>query len=299
MAITADTDILASDFVGSSSGASDSGKVAKLDALGKLLNDFLTVYTPVEVVMPPLPASTQSATASGNGHARIASDTNGSVIFLAEDLNNDSTTTIFRLEKDTKSGNYKITHSTTLATTTAGGIRQVVVVGSYVYVFAVISGANACRRYDKADLANVTTMTFSGTSRADVGFTDGTNIFISDSSGSTYDKFTISGTTLTNTGGVTFTSSSGLGATCDGTNVFIADSNGGTSTYNIRKYALTGGAVISTTTFPLRNDVDLNAGYANLIMGNTEVLGMCWLYNTCSPTAIIGIRLHFYGITKP
>lgn len=41
MAITAGQDILASDFVSAASGAADSGKVAKLDANGKIIDGFL------------------------------------------------------------------------------------------------------------------------------------------------------------------------------------------------------------------------------------------------------------------
>src|SRR4051812_2090806 len=47
MAITAGSNALASDFISTSSGAGDTGKVPKLNASGKLDSSFLSISDPV------------------------------------------------------------------------------------------------------------------------------------------------------------------------------------------------------------------------------------------------------------
>ena len=105
------------------------------------------------------------------------------------------------------------------------------------------------RRYDIADLANVTTITVSGTTwtTGSSAFGDGTNIYVFTTSNQ-FMKYTVSGTTVTYDSTITYTSADTAnngGATCDGTNVYINGAAGATVT--LRKYALAGGAVVSTT----------------------------------------------------
>lgn len=105
------------------------------------------------------------------------------------------------------------------------------------------------RRYDLADLANVTSITISSGSwtSGGCGFSDNTDLYIYTATND-FIRYTISGTTITNAGTITYTSGGSAntgGACCDGTNVWICVSSAVPAV--IRKYALAGGAVISTT----------------------------------------------------
>lgn len=284
--ITGNT-ILASDFVSSSSGASDSGKVAKLNANGKIEEGFLNLFFPQQI---PIYSGSSSVRKSF-----VTSDTTGSTLFVAYDSAG-TTATIIRFQKDTKSGIYYKTHSTTLSIDSST-LKGIVVVGSYVYVSAIIGAVQSLRRYAVADLSGVTTMT--GMTDAAVMWSEGTNLYVFNSS-SAWKKYTISGTALTDTGPTTFTSSGTTiyGCISNGTYAYITDSDG-TGTFNIRKYALTGGAALSTTTINLKVDVDYNGQSPILFIQSVSLLGIGWQYDTISPTAIIGTKESLTAITMP
>lgn len=63
------------------------------------------------------------------------------------------------------------------------------------------------QRYSLADLSGVTAMTISGTTwtTGKAGFSDGTNLYVSNGSNS-FRKYTISGTTATHDSAITYTS---------------------------------------------------------------------------------------------
>ena len=273
-------------------------KIAKIKSTGFLDSSIINVTVPFVTQDVPMINN-----ADAPESCFITSDTTGSVIFRAYTTSSvGSSCTIQRLLKDTTTGNYYITNSTTLTIDT-NSLRGLAVCGNYLYVFATISASNGCRRYDKADLANVTTITFSGTSRASVAFSDNTDLYVYNGSSGGFDRFTISGTTITNASSVTYTSG-GFAVTsciCNGTNVWMSDSSGVNGAYTIRKYVLAGGAALSTSTPNFFMGAYLNGASINpnIFMGSSTVLGISWTFNWCSATANVGQGTHIVGIALP
>ncbi len=236
----------------------------------------------------------------------FTSNPTGTVMFVAM-ITSSSTTTvqIYRLAKDSLTGNYYITHKTTL-TVSASGLGGIAVVGTKLYVSCTISAAIALRRYDVADLANVTTVTFSGTARSSTCFSDGTDLYIG-SGTSTADRFTIATTVATNQGAVTYTGAKFNGnfqPICDGTSVWATDSTSSSllaaGTYKINKYALAGGAASSSLTLNMFADAYTGlTNAAQLFMATSTQLGIAYGYNTVSAAAVTGILANVMAITLP
>lgn len=228
----------------------------------------------------------------------ITSDSTGLQIFYAKV--NGTTLTIYRLVKDAKSGNCQVTHSTTL-TIDSGIYRGMAVVGSFLYVFCNISSANACRRYAVADLSGVTTITISGGSTFGTksAFGDGTSLYVGSSTTSNYNKFSISGTTITFVSNITLTSSGdSRGGVSDGVSIWVQDSaTSGTITF--RKYPVAGGAATSTVTKIFQWDSMLNGNPTGLFIAGTSLLGIAWSFNWTDASAVVGMGLHLTAITYP
>lgn len=228
-----------------------------------------------------------------------ASDLTGTVLFVGYVLSSSTTTLdIRRYLKDTVTGNYYCTHTAQLAISASEWAGGMVVVGNYLYVFA--NSTTICRRYDKADLANVTSITGAVNGDIDPMWSDGTYIYASQGA-SSFEQYSISGTTITALGNIAFTSAGGvLACTSNGTHAWISDSNG-TGTYSIRKYLVAGGAVVSTTTLLPEVDAYPNATTNDpfLFMGSSAVLGIGWGYNLHSNSAVQGLFAHLMGITLP
>lgn len=236
----------------------------------------------------------------------ITSNTTATVMFMAFVQNNATTTMqIYRFEKDAISGNITQTNSTTL-TITAGGSAGICVAGNFVYVSAGIGGTASLRRYAIADLSGVTTMSFSGTARQNSCFSDGTDLYIRGAASDTADRFTISGTTATNAGSVSFTSSAlSSGAISNGTNVWALDSTNNSlssgSSFTINKYALAGGAVVSSKN--IQGNIDAYTGKLQplqpLFMGSSTLLGIGYGFNVVNASLVTGIAANFFAITLP
>lgn len=249
-----------------------------------------------------LPFVTQDiglATGTGTtGSMFMCSDITGNTLFIATD-GGGTTCTIYRLVKDLQTGNYYITHSTTL-TVSSGSTRSMAVCGSFLYISAVIGGTSSLRRYAVADLSGVTSMTgvTAGDSRAGM-WSDGTFLYIPVSGGGSFEKYSISGSTVTDTGAVAFTSSgTQVTSVSDGTNVWVTDGTGA-GTVNIRKYAVAGGAVISTTTHIIHADAFNGVGALNFFLGGPKILGIGWGFNQSSASAVVGLLAHVYGVSLP
>jgi len=277
-------------------GTATGGTGAKLFITPAKLATRLPAITPF--VVQDIALSTGTGTVA-NTLFGSASDLTGTVLFIGYVLSTSTTTLdLRRYLKDTLTGNYYCTHTAQLtiaANEWAGGM---VVVGNYLYVFA--NSTTICRRYDKADLANVTSMTGVVNGDVDPMWSDGTYIYASNAA-NTFGQYSISGTTLTDLGDVTFTSSgSALSCTSNGTHVWISNTDG-TGTHTIRKYVVAGGAVVSTTTLLLEVDAYPNATTCNptMFMGSTAVLGLAWGYNIHSNSAVQGYLMHLMGITLP
>jgi hypothetical protein len=126
------------------------------------------------------------------------------------------------------------------------------IIGSFVYIYFCDSTSNIyVKRFNLADLTSEATMTLSGGSPTTTNenramFTDGTNMYLSNPGVSgEYKRYSISGTTATFSANLNYTSMAGNEpAYCDGTNVYQIK---GTPVINILKWALAGGAVVSST----------------------------------------------------
>lgn len=230
------------------------------------------------------------------------SNTTGTVMYIAYNFSSGTSAKILRLALDTTSGNYYITHTTTL-TVDSDGLNGIACTSSNLFVAAKISAAGAVRRYALSDLSGVTTMTITVTNNFAGWWSDGTNVWCDNSfeDATTFRKYTISGTTMTNATTVSFTSSGPhRGVASDGTSVWISD-----STQNIiRKYPVAGGAVSSSSNFLCVPSAYLNGGSAQtnnliLFMGSSTILGIGWSFNWCSATAVTGFGMHLMGIAVP
>lgn len=235
--------------------------------------------------------------APGSNGFRFAAKNDGSVLFVADCPSGATTTTIYRLIKDTISGNYIVTHSTTL-TVTADGLLGMAVCGNFLYVFATIAAAAAVRRCAIADLSGVTSMTGS-LGALGAAFSDDTDLYTA-SAASQFTRYTISGTALTNAGNIAFTSAGTIqNVASDGTNAWTSPNfTGGTLT--ISKYAKAGGAALSTTTRLIAQAAMLDSGNGSqFFMASSTLLGIGWEFHETSATAVIGTSLHLMAITAP
>lgn len=292
MSIIAGQTILAADFISSSAGASDSGKVPKLNASGVLDPSFNGGFTIQDV-----PISTTGFGPSGN--LQMCSQINSnSALYYAYCPNTGTSIDINRYQKQI-SGQYVRTHTTTL-TCSSSGLRGIVATSTYLYVYAVIGGVGSIRRYSLADLSGVTSMTFTATTNTQM-WSDGTDIYIQAASG-TFDRYTISGTTMTNAANVSFTGSGFSSACyCDGTNVWLTD--GASGSFTIRKYAKTGGAssASSSVYFMPTAYYNNNGGSANFhfFYGGALSVGLGWGFDMATPTTTSGNFLHLTAINLP
>jgi len=272
----------------------------------KLLTRTNTISAAINLpfIEQEIPINSGTATIASSQYV-MASNTTGSVLFIAFVLSTATTTAnIYRLTKDSVSGKYYITHSTTL-TITAGTLAGIAVTSSSLFVLCQVASVDTIRRYDIADLANVTTFTYSGGTIRDRAFSDGTDLYIR-SAATTFDRYTLAGTIATNAGTVTFTGShTQSGATSDGTNVWIVDATtnstiNGTG-LNVNKYALAGGAIVSSTTMKLWMNAYLNWFPTNsgqvLFMTSSRTLGIGGSYS--EGTTITGTITKIMAITLP
>ncbi len=280
-----------------SAGAGDAGKLPRLNASGLL--DSTLITTPFITQDVDIYAGTDTPVGFN-----ACSSADGSVLYVGYILSGTTTTlNIKRFTKDSGTGDYTETHATTL-TITGGSSIGMVVIGSFLYVCTAIAATGAVRRYAVADLSGVTTMTVSGTNDFATGgttFTNGTDLYQYSSAG-TFRIYTISGTTITAGSTVAYTSSGTqpYGVYGNATNAWICDALG--STFNIRKYAIAGGAVVSTTTRTIYPTARLNGGagqFHSFFNPSTAFLGIAYIFNWTSASAVVGMSLHLKAITLP
>lgn len=146
-------------------------------------------------------------------------------------------------------GSLVITHTAT-PTGSSNNAVYGFVLGSYLYVVTNNAGTATVTRYDKADLANATTMTISGTAfSSSATCTDGTKVY-NTIAGNQVREYTLSGTTLTSGSTVSYTSiQTVLGTWCDGTYIYQIDTTGATYKYTIGNSARTTGTGLYTVQY--------------------------------------------------
>jgi len=202
------------------------------------------------------------------------SETDGSVLYTV--LVSAATTAVVQRWAKDSSGSYYVTHEVT--TTVPGGqnfssntnTMGLAVIGSYVYLcYASTAPAAIVRRFDKADLANDTAITISGTdfdtSSYCPAYTNGTDLIVCDTT-TTWYRYTISGTTITNAATVTTLSGAFIEAAVgDGSNVYFIDTSS-----IIYKYSFTG-TLSTSVTRSLGTTMFAVGDSRALVIGNSAV----------------------------
>ncbi len=230
---------------------------------------------------------------------QVTSDLTGTVMFCLMWIS--GTIWIQRFSKDSVTGNYTFTVATTLSLSGSNGLNGAAVLGNFLYVAATNSGTGILRRYAIADLSGVTSMTVSGTNDFAGGvsmWSDGTQLYMN-SATNVYRIYTISGTTATSGATITYTSAGATpyGSISDGTHVWITDR--ADDAIPIRKYLITGGAVISTTNLIVNPSTFPGGVGLGLFMGSSNSLGIGYIYNSKDGATIKGTVLKLLGITLP
>lgn len=279
--ISAGQQILASDFVSTSAGAGDSGKVPKLNGSGKLDSSFFSVANLPRPAFQQFISTPQGATALGtSGTLQMSgSNSDGSVLILYDN----NQTSLRRYALDTNTGIYEYTHGVDpTISLPAGDSGSLVVLGSYLYFFSNNGTNTTCSRFLLADLTGETTMTCPATGGRSwaLGWTDGTYMYVAaDNAGSattTVYKWSVSGTTFSSVTTGTFANNQDMqyptATFCDplGNIYWIQSQNGWTTNYYVIK---------------------LNDAFGNSITKTTVLLGLNNLSGTASEVGSIGIYI--------
>lgn len=232
---------------------------------------------------------------TGASNTRFATNQDGSVACILQ-YDGANTFNIFRLERDSSTGLYVITHTTSLAAVNATG-WNISFTGSYIYICYVVSSTGTIRRYDVADLANVTTITVSGNFiNSDTVFSNGTDIYIYNT-GADFYRYTISGTTATQAATITYTGGASIqAATCNGTNVFMTANINGAIT--LLKYAVAGGASTGTLVRYIYRTAYPNPGVLQLFIPSAGNLGFAIAHSLSTDVVITGAGVKLTAISQ-
>lgn len=205
----------------------------------------------------------------------FTSETDGSVLYSV--LRGSNTSAFLERWAKDSTGAYYRTHS--VSHSTPGGVNftsntarfGLAVVGSYLYLsYSHSSTTTLVFRFDKADLTNEAAITISGTSPAGATdykpmYTNGSDLIIC-STTTTWYRYTISGTTITNAATVTtITGANVQGCIGDGSNVYFTDSSS-----VISKYSFTG-TLSTSITRPTSSQLFGSGETHGLIIGNSSV----------------------------
>ncbi len=230
------------------------------------------------------------------------SNADGSVFYFM------SSTILYRFEKDTNTGMFIQTHridpTFIIQNADTGGI---IVIGSYVYVFANDNTNVICSRFLAADLTGeqaMTVPTLPCTSTLAV-WTDGVSAYVvSAQSDTTSNKWTLSGTTFSASATATlgFTYGSGLSTMWDGTSAYIYDyTTGGSVT--IHKLTLINGSTKTTTTKQISGAISSDISIIGIICNistNKMYLGFLYRnYNEVNADVLQSTNIRLYPVTKP
>lgn len=207
------------------------GKVVRANGSGKIDSTFISI--------PSLPTTTyQQMIQPGTNITDLiveftgTSNTTGSIMVNYTKYATEHK--LQRFSRDTNTGLYVMTHDVTISSVGTGG-AGVCILGSFVYVFGDTGSTTVCYRYALSDLTGETAMTFvTPVSQSDTigvrAYTDGTYLYFQEngsSSGATYHKVSVSGTSLTEISTTAVTSelagNKAIGFTYDGTNIYVFD----------------------------------------------------------------------------
>lgn len=255
----------------------------------------ITGSSPEQVIPTKVSASTGYAT-----NMQIGSSTDGSIMVVTA-WHFSSTLELWRLAKDSGSGQYIVTHNVTLSVTNITSRAGIAITSSYVYVTLNDNGTRVMYRFDLADLANSTSMTISGTGLGNspyAGFSDGTNIYFYNNTSDQFNKYTVSGTTATFDSTITYASAWTLAngwSCCDGTNVYTLAWANGSNT--IRKYALAGWSSTATLTRFFYTNAYNNPWFLGLAMNKTGIISVGLGHTLESNTTVVASALKLNAVS--
>jgi len=192
----------------------------------------------------------------------------------------------------------RITHSVTLTNQpNLACVAGITKMGNYVYVSMRLTGNGVfvCERHLASDLSGAVAMTISGSAPSAIDrtfiFNDGTYLYIYSGSGNNVYKYSVSGTTITYVTSIAFTSINMFGGIFyDGTNIYGVSSFG-----VIQKYALTGGSIITTTTYNF--GLDFVSPQCSGV--NYESHGNLRIFNSGLPATGANLFFRYVVVPKP
>lgn len=236
----------------------------------------------------------------------FGANSDGSAIYVCSTNTNEMT----RFARDSVSGMYFKTHNVNLTTPPPAGFwGSIVVVGSFVYMFTRGATNMMCYRFAVADLSGIQLMTVpvNGCGSSFLAWTDGTDIWnVNSTANTTSRKYTISGTTITDSG-VTGTVTASvydrynMGSVYNGTNTYFIRATGGTNapfTIELNKLTNIDGSTYTTTSILLDLFSDIQGGLGIVPISSTQMYIACAVehYNA---TAAMASSITLMPITKP
>lgn len=279
--------------------ASDVGRVPKLESDGKIDEFWIKELSASKLIsmidilryLPQFHVTSYGT----NSYSNPATGVDGEHLVMTAEGGN---AYAYLMERNNGGTYPAVTDSYTLGTSgTPSGTNWAsgfgVTVGDYTYVMKIASqfggsfpGQRSITRFDAGTLDNATGMSISGGTAfsgnigngGDPMFTDGTYIYVWDAS-TNWEKYSISGTTLTYVEDVTSYDKSSIdGVAHDGTNCYFLTSSGGE--YTLEKFANDGSGSALETRVVWNSSSSVSAD------GETSVVGIC-----CATTGVLYLVL--------
>lgn len=274
----------------------NANQAVKTDSNGLIPSDFLSsTNLPRKSFQQDLGFGNNDALTSSEFCAGSMND--GSAFFVLVQGGNN----VYRYGRDAITGQYSITHSTTLTGPPAGDSGVIINIGDYIYYFTNDGVNVTSTRYLAADLTGATGMTVptvACTSTVGV-WTDGVSAYVvSNSSDTTSRKWTLSGTTFSAASTATVTSSTYSEAQMcsmwDGINAWVIRSTGNV----LYKLTNIDGSAKTTTTYPDEVVSDQEIG-SFVIPIDTTTMYIGFMYTVYNATAAIACHIKIKPISKP
>lgn len=272
------------------------------------LKDATQLVGSIPAANLPTPAFYQRVAIEKGGSFTVAgfgSNQDGSNIFIVD---NGVTLSLMRLARDSITGTYEQTHSINM-TLSNPDCCALIVIGLYLYVFTNNGTNVVATRFLAADLTgetNMTVPTLANTTGITV-WTDGTFAYVvSQSSSTTSNKWSVSGTTFSASSTATCSADISSGGSAimqtsvfDGTNVYVGQ-NETILAPKIMKLTDIVGTSVTTTTKKISNRGESNdwKGFPIINIDSTRMY-MGFLESTYDETNVNASFLTIYPISKP
>lgn len=277
-------------------------QVVKTDSSGKIDRKF---FSTSELPIPAFPQLIPIDGPVASSEFAFGSNQDGSVFYIR--VQGDGT--LYRAERDSLTGTYRVTHSITpTLTIPSGDSGALAVLGDYVYMFAN-DGANiVVSRFLGADLTGeqvMTVPTVACTTKV-TAWSDGKYLYtVSASSATTSRKWSVSGTvisavsTTSVTGGI-FAQDESYSAMFDGTTAYYVrgDATGPTDV-QVKKLTDINGAAFDSTTSYVQNGMSDNSVNGIVINIDNDRMYLGTVYDVYDESAQVSSHIYLIPQTKP